>query len=513
MRRFWIASFLVMGGWELAFTVGCAQKPVREGGSGLAKPARTARPVPPSVEQEAPTPLEEAARKVKVKERAEGKWLVTGEVQPGAPEGRMEILGGPEKAMMGKVGAGGMMGGGMGGLKTKMVSPSARRPAEEAMAPGVAAPAAPAPTRSPRAAMRTDQARPRIAPQTTPLTAGEVDDNALFEKYLRYEQNYQAGGGVHRFDPQERYVIQVTDPQGRGVPDASVTLADPATPRVPLFRGRTTAAGKLVFFPAAYSLGPKSKLTLTASKSAEKATQTVSRQAGGGNWTISLKEPWARPTGMPLDVLFVVDTTGSMSEEIDRIRDTIQEVSRRIRDLEGKPKLRLGIVLYRDRGDDYLTKRLPFTEDVNAFETALQDVQAAGGADNPEDINSALQQAVEAMNWQEGEALRLLFLIADAPPHLDYGQEYDYFLGARRAVEKGIKIFAVSTSGMNDVGEYVFRQLALLTLGRFVFITKGGRDGITPHHVDRSDFSVEKLDDLIVRLVSEEVATLGKVLQ
>jgi len=114
------------------------------------------------------------------------------------------------------------------------------------------------------------------------------------------------------------------------------------------------------------------------------------------------------------------------------------------------------------------------------------------------------------MDWTPTHAVRMLFAIADAPPHLDYQQEYDYFLGAQRAVEKGIKVIGVSTMGTNDVGEFVFRQLALLTQGRFVFVTRGGERGETPHHVDRQDYSVQRLDDLIVRLVSEELAPLGR---
>jgi hypothetical protein len=455
--------------------------------------------------------VEAAARKVKVEERADNEWVVTGEDRRESAEGEMGIMGAPGGA------AGGMMGsaGGGGGME-KMAMKSAAPAAGEGVLPSATPPptaAAPAPARSRMEAGRASpsQAALEIAPETTPLAAGEVDDNKLFEKYLQYERNYQAGGGVKQFDPKERYLIHAVDPEGRGVPDALVTLADPEQPDTPLFRGHTTAAGQVVFFPAAYHVTSQRKLSLTAYKSVEKATQTVSRQDTGGTWTIRLKEPWTGRTGIHLDVLFVVDTTGSMSEEIDRIRDTIQEVSRRIRELEAKPLLRLGIVIYRDRGDEYLTKRLPFTEDVKAFETALQDVRAAAGGDEPEDVNSALQQAVEAMNWYDGEALRLVFLIADAPPHLDYGQEYDYFLGTQRAVEKGIKIFAVSTSGMDDVGEYAFRQMALLTLGRFVFITKGGCDGLTPHHVERSDFSVERLDALIVRLISEELAALGRL--
>jgi hypothetical protein len=168
------------------------------------------------------------------------------------------------------------------------------------------------------------------------------------------------------------------------------------------------------------------------------------------------------------------------------------------------------MVLYRDKGDAYVTRRKAFTADVDAFHASLREVSADGGGDEPEDLNAGLQQAIEAMDWSADKATRMMFVIADAPPHLDYQQEYDYFLGAQRAAEKGIKIIGISTMGTNDVGEFVFRQLALLTQGRFVFVTRGADAGETPHHVERQDFSVQRLDDLVVRLVSEELSALGK---
>ena len=96
-------------------------------------------------------------------------------------------------------------------------------------------------------------------------------------------------------------------------------------------------------------------------------------------------------------------------------------------------------------------------------------MKADGGGDYPESLNQALHEAVNDMRWRD-DAIRLVFLVADAPPHLDYPQDEDYAVEMVRARQKGIKIFSVASSGLDDQGEYVFRQLAQQTMGKFIFI-------------------------------------------
>ena len=103
-------------------------------------------------------------------------------------------------------------------------------------------------------------------------------------------------------------------------------------------------------------------------------------------------------------------------------------------------------------------------------------------------------------------------LVADAPPHLDYGgPQYDTEMQA--ALAKGIKVLAVGASGLDPVGEYIFRQIAQYTAGRFVFLTyknaanpASGPGTQTVHDV--TQYSVQTLDRLVVRLVREELARL-----
>ena len=471
------------------------------------------------------TATAERARKLQVAERSVGQWLDTGlHSDLGSPSTRAkESLRGADSTRALRA-APVPSAVPVGGAAASSVSDAARPIAGVTPAPRVGSlPAARARHYSDYAVeLKSRLAEPeargaspsralaatRSEAETPSLEAGEVDDNRLFEKYLTYARQYQSEEKVHRFDASERYRIHVVNELGVGVPDAQVSVGSTEGEDA-LFRGRTNAGGRVNFFPETVGRKVPPALKLVAKQGESVATMVVERTSAGGEWTVRLTGAPKTYQGLTLDLLFLVDTTGSMSEEINRVRDTIQSVSAQIRRLPARPSLRLGIVLYRDREDEYVTRRRPFTTDVDAFQKALADVRADGGGDEPEDLNAGLQQAVEAMDWTPENAVRMMFVIADAPPHLDYHEEYDYFLAAQRSVEKGIQVVGVSTMGTNDTGEFVFRQLALLTQGRFVFVTRGGQEGITPHHVDRQDYSVQRLDSLIVRLVSEELASLG----
>ena len=109
-------------------------------------------------------------------------------------------------------------------------------------------------------------------------------------------------------------------------------------------------------------------------------------------------------------------------------------------------------------------------------------------------------------------ALRLTFLVADAPAHLDYAQDYDYVQEARVAVAKGIKVYTIAASNSSEAAEYQLRQIAQMTLGHFIFLTyQSGMNAGTPgdtttHHVDPAAFTVERLDDLVVQAIEHELA-------
>lgn len=357
-----------------------------------------------------------------------------------------------------------------------------------------------------------------IAPQTEPLKAGEVDDNARWDDYLLYRRDYR-GPQVHDRDVSERYVIEVMDGQGRPVLGATVRIFLPGQQeRQEIYRARTYANGRVLFHPQALAdipLAQVDRFTVEVQHNnlLEQFSLTRLEAQAPANfserWTVTLDTSQPRES-IDLDVLFLIDATGSMADEIAQVQNTIFDVAARIDALPGQPNTRYGMVTYRDRGDQFVTRSYEFTPHVEDFHRHLSTVSADGGGDTPESLNEALHDALHEVEWRGGESVQLIFLIADAPPHLDYPQDYSYAEEMEIAARRGIKIFPIASSGLDDQGEYIFRQIAQYTQGRFIFLTyagptNGGASGeVTTHHVE--DYSVNNLDDLLVKLVEEELA-------
>ncbi|MGD9099850.1 MAG: vWA domain-containing protein [Anaerolineae bacterium] len=344
-----------------------------------------------------------------------------------------------------------------------------------------------------------------------PLTAGEIDDNELFQKYLDYVENYY-GPPVYAVDVSERHIISIRDAKGLPVLDAHVTAF--ANGQL-VFEGRTTASGQVLVHPRALELNAGTTIAVRVEKNG--AVDELSFVSGQSNHhVVKLNHSGRADAPVALDVLFLIDATGSMDDEINKLKASILQISAQIDALPSRPDVRFGMVTYRDRGDAYVTRVHDFTPDVHTFQTELERVRARGGGDYPESLNEALHHALWEVEWREGEAVRLIFLVADAPPHLDYEQDFSYDNEMVEAVRRGIKIVSIASSGLDDQGEYIFRQLAQFTLGRFVFLTyeeagqpSSGPGEETSHHVEPQDYTVDVLDHLIVHLVTDELATLS----
>ncbi len=362
-------------------------------------------------------------------------------------------------------------------------------------------------------------------PATPVVTAGVVDDNADFGEYLAYRQR-NAGQAVRERDISERYRLEVTDAQGRPVHDAEVAVQRPGVAE-PVMWARTDTAGRVWLHPRAFlapGVAPGFEtdrvLGVAVRKGGLQARATLLRgqaqavqvRLGGvaSAATGTVADAAQRPR---LDLVFMLDATGSMGDEIDKLKASIRVMAQQIAQLPGQPDICYGLVAYRDRGDVFLTRTHDFTNDLGAFQSLLARVHAQGGGDTPEALNEALHEVVHGLSWR-ADAARLVVLVADAPPHLDYGgPQYDVDMQA--ALAKGIKVFAVGASGLDPVGEYIFRQIAQYTAGRFVFLTykdamnpASGAGTQTVHDV--KNYSVQTLDRLVVRLVREELARLAR---
>ncbi|MBM3477445.1 MAG: VWA domain-containing protein [Armatimonadetes bacterium] len=173
-----------------------------------------------------------------------------------------------------------------------------------------------------------------------------------------------------------------------------------------------------------------------------------------------------------LDVVFCVDTTGSMSDEIDVVKAKLRDMVAKVSAGEPTPDVRFGLVIYRDRGDEYVTKRYALTRDIDQVVEWINGIRADAGGDDPESVNEALHVAVHEMEWDTApRAGRLIFLIGDAPPHMDYEGDYDYRKESQAAFEKGIVIDTIGCSGLSGDGQGVFEEVANQTLGTFEQLT------------------------------------------
>lgn len=397
----------------------------------------------------------------------------------------------------------------------------------ETAAPASAAapppPAAPAPSESRSAsadAAASEKPAASFLPQPAPpesrqrlprhevVTAGMVDDNADFSSYLQFRQR-NAGVPHRERDVSERHLLQVRTAAGDVVPDAEVAVR--AANGAAMW-ARTDAGGRAWLHPRAFDGGNSTVYEVVARKNGRQATGFLRRgQKSAVEITLDAAAAQQRAR---LDLVFMVDATGSMGDEIAKLRATLHTIAREVAALPSRPDTCFGLVAYRDQGDAFLLRRHDLTNDLSGFQRVLDSLQAAGGGDYPEAMNEALHDAVHHINWRGDGATRLVVLLADAPPHLDYGgPQYDEDMLA--ALGKGIKVFGVGASGLDTQGEYVQRQIAQYTGGRFVFLTyrqatnpASGPGRETVHEV--SNYSVDTLDRLIVRLVSEELGKLPK---
>lgn len=179
----------------------------------------------------------------------------------------------------------------------------------------------------------------------------------------------------------------------------------------------------------------------------------------------------ARPT---VEVAFVLDTTGSMGPLIEGAKRKIWSIATSIVDAHPEAEIRMGLVAYRDIGDEYVTKRFELTTDIQDLYASLLELRAKGGGDWPESVNEALDVAVNKLAWSRGdEVRRIVFLVGDAPPHMDYAQDTKYTQTLRVARQKDILVNAVLAGNARDT-ERVWRDVAQLGGGHFIPIPQDG---------------------------------------
>ena len=187
-----------------------------------------------------------------------------------------------------------------------------------------------------------------------------------------------------------------------------------------------------------------------------------------------------------LEIVFVIDTTGSMSGLLDAAKQRIWGIVNKIM-REQHATVRVGLVPYRDRGDVYLTRVMPLTADLDEVYMTLMNYDAAGGGDGPEDVRRALADAVNSGGWSEAapDLSQIIFLVGDAPPHDDYLDSPDTLVTASQAVREGIIVNTIQCGFSSDT-ERAWKMIADSGNGRYFAIAEdGGERAITTPYDDQ----------------------------
>ena len=364
--------------------------------------------------------------------------------------------------------------------------------------------------------------RATVATSAPALKAGTTDDNENYDEWLAYLGEWggrsDISGWADTLDVEGRRYLQVLDAGGRPVPNARVNVLDPTTERV-VWAGRAYGDGRVPLYPKLEVPGRSRPMAgmapeggwLVQAATSDGVVQTV-RWDGKSSEVALVLDTGGLTAGaaVPVDVCFIIDTTGSMGDEISRIKSTLLSVTDKLRsDAAQGVDLRYGAVLYRDIGDEYVTRRHAFTDDLAGFDSALQTIRAAGGGDGPESLNQGLAVGVAGMDWRD-DAARVAFVIADAPPHMDYQEDVSYGRAAAAAVHRGIRVHTVAASGLDDRGSFAFRQIAQLTRGQFIYIEYGSAAAAAADHGVRTPQGSNNLDDILYGRIRAEIDGWGR---
>ncbi|WP_257549847.1 vWA domain-containing protein [Sphingopyxis sp. DBS4] len=344
---------------------------------------------------------------------------------------------------------------------------------------------------------------PRPQPQSGILTAGEHDDLLNPELYAAYvNRSGDLGQEVRdlpRVDTMRVVTVKVNDRSGQPIPFADVVVTCSDGNSITM---ATQADGSAVFFPGLDRLSERITVSAKqAGRTIADARPVLVAEAPGGQ-TVGLTANQTAVKATKLDLMLVIDTTGSMGDEIrylqSELRSIISSITAKHRDLD----IRVGFVFYRDLGDDYVTRTVAFDRDIGRAQGVLAQQDANGGGDYPEAMDQAMIRAV-GQDWRP-DAVKSLLLVADAPPHDElFGQTW---AAAEAARAKRIHITPVAASGVADKAEYAMRAMAAATQSRYLFLTDDSGVG-NPHAPPAIDcYLVTRLDALVRRVIDSQIS-------
>lgn len=335
------------------------------------------------------------------------------------------------------------------------------------------------------------------------LSAGEVNDFGKWEMWKDITENeLKTYKDIWKIYPHQRYCVLVTNEQNIPVIDATVYLKKNGKI---IWTAKTDNTGKAELWANMFNSSLENKnISIQVEKNGTlTSVENPTTFHDGINRAIVENNKCDIPS--MVDMAFVFDATGSMGDEMQYLQAEMLNVIQRIDSVHKDLQIRLGSVFYRDKGDDYLTKKEDLTTNIQKAVNFFKAQNAEGGGDYPEAVHSGLNVAINKLSWSEEARARIIFLVLDAPPHQNDSVIKNILELTQIAAKKGIRIVPVTCSGIDKSTEYLMRSMALATNGTYTFLTDDS--GIGDSHIKPTtdEWTVELLNDLIVRLIDEYV--------
>ena len=331
------------------------------------------------------------------------------------------------------------------------------------------------------------------------LTAGEWRDldNWTFWNKLMTDTDFKNMQNYWDLYPNKRFSVFFNDQQDRPVADAQVLLKNNKGNIV--WKARTDNTGKVELWGNFFNekdLDFKLEIKTDGKKKSFKPSSFDKSQ---NIYSID-KEC---ETKNKVDLAFVVDVTGSMSDELNFLKAEMTDVINRTKEENENINIRTSAVFYKDLGDDYVTRLSPFTPNTEKTSQFIKSTSTGGGGDTPEAVHTALEKAINELEWSSDALSRILFLVLDAPPHHNPKVMDSLKKSIQKAAEKGIKIIPITGSGIDKETEFLMKFMAVATNGTYVFLTDHSGIGGSHLEPEAESYNIEMLNDLMVRLILE----------
>ncbi len=348
-----------------------------------------------------------------------------------------------------------------------------------------------------------------VEQQTTAgmLTAATVGDHDRRGAFMEYLGRHSGERSMLGLDMTRRVRFRVVDGQGQGVHDAQITLNGSGAQ----IAGRSHSDGIWDFYPGLYGNQVGGAMTLSVRSSAGETQANVTVPFAGDGQDVTVRLPGSSQNSAPrtLDLGFMIDVTGSMGDELHYIHAELSHIVQRVQQNIPGIAVRVGATFYRDRTDPVVVQQIPFTTNIGGFVSMMGTIAASGGGDYPEDMNAGLSASLNNLQWTAQNAIRVLVLVADAPPQHYQDENFTYHSAIQHASAQGIRLLPIAASGADRSVEYLFRSMGAATSSPYVYLTDESGVGGPHMEADTDRVAVERFNDCLTRLIVADLRGQG----